>query len=53
MLHTYILSTNAGKHEAILEQCIQQLEIWYLVRYEDDDNLRVLGRDEIHHYLPR
>ena len=29
MLHTYILSTNAGKHEAILEQCIQQLgEYW-------------------------
>ena len=28
------------------------VEIWYLVCYEDDNNLRVLGRDEIHHIFP-
>ena len=24
-------------------------EMWYLVKYEDDENMRVLGQDEIRH----
>lgn len=27
-------------------------EIWYLVKYEDDENLRVLAEDEIRHIVP-
>ena len=27
-------------------------EIWYLVKYEDDENLRVLAEDEIRHIFP-
>ena len=27
-------------------------EIWYLVKYEDDEKLRVLAEDEIHHIFP-
>ena len=27
-------------------------ESWYLVRYEDDCNLRVLHEDEVHHIFP-
>lgn len=27
-------------------------ETWYLVDYEDDGNLRVLGEDEIRHIFP-
>ena len=27
-------------------------EIWYLVKYEDDENLRVLAEDDICHIFP-
>ena len=27
-------------------------EIWYLVKYEDDENLRVLAEDEIRYIFP-
>ena len=27
-------------------------EMWYLVCYEDDNNLRVLGSDELRHIFP-
>ena len=35
----------------MIQFCVKNYfsDIWFLVKYEDDENMRVLGQDEIHH----
>ena len=40
------------KHFKSNTQIFCYTEIWYLVKYEDDENLRVLAEDEIRHIFP-
>ena len=35
-----------------LIDCVYLTESWYLVKYEEDCNLRVLHEDEVHHIFP-
>ena len=39
-------------HQCIIFYLSISTETWYLVCYEADNNLRVLGREEIRHIFP-
>ena len=49
MLKRFGLNLQYNKFRASLFCCA---ELWYLVKYEDDENLRVLAEDEVRHIFP-